>query len=322
MASLDIPDNLGALIGSLGRVDSMGVLFKELGIGEFRNFLSKMLGQDIPYYIHLDTQDFLQVIDLLEGLEIFIPDSVDITQDDDHIRIPSGRQILDGDKILEYLLYKNDEEREQDLYNRRWAVLKAFIARLGGHDVYFNDPGFRKLIRDRFDTNLDETALSRYVHLLAQSNQEEMVSQRTMGNLRTVETKSGQKRLLFPHFEGQLLKLGLQQIISNLESAQMIREGGKSVKIEILNGTDQTGLARRSRDLFMNYGLEVSRIGNAQNSTDTTLIIDRKGNEAVAQEVAKIIRCENIITQIEASEGGDVDVTVVLGRDFNGWTVK
>ena len=56
------------------------------------------------------------------------------------------------------------------------------------------------------------------------------------------------------------------------------------------------------------------------------VLIDRLGNPSVAGIVAKVIRCKNIQTTQLPAEGEygsetNVDFTLILGSDFNGFFV-
>jgi hypothetical protein len=135
---------------------------------------------------------------------------------------------------------------------------------------------------------------------------------------------SGSKELLFPHFDGKLVKDSMRQLSSSLASETAGPSG--MVRLEILNGTDIPGLARKARDLYMNYGFEVVRFGNASSTTTAyTQVLDRKGDLSIADRVAKVIRAQNVSSQMIA-QGDDpatvVDVTIILGKDFDGWYVR
>lgn len=318
LACLDIPGNLGAIIDSLKRTDSLGMLFMEKGLEEYRHFLEKLVGQDIPFYLHLKAAQFSQLVDLLGGLDVFISDSIDVTEGTAHIRIPSGRQIMSGSKVLEFLRYREDGDREQEHYNRRWTVMKAWMTRMVEKSAFFGDRTFVQLFRSRSDSNLDETAVRKYITLLKGVDFEQMISQRVIGSLRTVD---GNRKLLFPHFEGQLLKDTLRQTLANLESSDAARGAAANIRVEVLNGTTQAGLARKTKEMFQNFGIEVTSVGNASTTDmEKTQVIDRTGDPAMAREVARAIKCENVVTQVDGT--ATVDVTVILGRDFNGWTVR
>ena len=93
------------------------------------------------------------------------------------------------------------------------------------------------------------------------------------------------------------------------------------VSMEVLNGTTSAGLARRTSQLYEDFGFDVRRFGNADsNQIDHTLVIDRRGTGELAERVAQVIEAERVITEV--APDSDVDVTLILGRDFDGTVVR
>jgi hypothetical protein len=127
------------------------------------------------------------------------------------------------------------------------------------------------------------------------------------------------KELLFPHFEGQLLKEIVKQTGETIASAEPGLEEELTVALEILNGTSVPGLARRAASVFQSFGYEIVSLGNADSADYlNTVVLDRKGRLEAAQKAAELIRCQRVYSRL--SEGGDmaIDVTVILGKDFDG----
>jgi hypothetical protein len=263
------------------------------------------------------------VVDLLEGLPVFLADSIDHVKDNQFIRIPNGNIVLDGEKALALISYKDSDERGQELSARKWSFTKSLIGRFGsvGKDLK-ESSRLSRLLMSQLSTNMDEKAFQVFCSMLDKVEGSSMVTQRIIGTVRPVDTAEGEKSLMFPHFEGQLVKDSIRQVLANLDSADDPKNGQGMIRIEILNGTTVSGMARKTKDLFQSYGFEVVNMGNAP-TTDlqNTMVIDRKGNPALAEQAAKIIKCERITAQIEANASQDVDVTIMLGKDFNGWNV-
>lgn len=326
LALIDIPTNLGAIIDTLKRVDSVENLYREKGFEAYVSYLEKLLDIDLPFHIRMDLVKVAGITDFLKGVTVFVPDSIDVKTDDGKlIRIPNGVVNLDGDKVREYLSYETANEREQERSNRRWAFSKGLLSILGSRISAVADTKYMAYMTKFLNGNMDEKALQTWAGLLTDVNFESMLNQKILGNTRNVETVGGNKTLLFPHFDGQLARDSIRQVSSNLASADDGKDGSP-IRIEILNGTDLPGIARKAKDLYVNYGFEVVRFGNASTTTqDRTQVIDRRGNLAVAERTAKIIKCESISTQLVA-QGADpaseVDVTIMLGKDFDGWYVK
>jgi hypothetical protein len=92
-----------------------------------------------------------------------------------------------------------------------------------------------------------------------------------------------------------------------------------TVAIEVMNGTSVGGLARRAANVFQSFGYDVVSVANADNSDyQKTVVLDRKGRLEVAQRVADLISCQRVYSRLEETGDMTVDVTIILGTDFDG----
>lgn len=70
--------------------------------------INNLLGIDISYYIHLDKGAFIDIIDVLGGVKITIPEALyyeDPTQDL-YINLPKGRYLLDGKEAESFVRFR------------------------------------------------------------------------------------------------------------------------------------------------------------------------------------------------------------------------
>jgi hypothetical protein len=150
---------------------------------------------------------------------------------------------------------------------------------------------------------------------LKKLNYEKIVFQRVLGSSRVVDGKE----LLFPHFDGQLLKEIVKQTVETISSQEPFAEDELTVAIEVLNGTSVGGLARRGANVFQSFGYDIVSVANADNQDyQKTVVLDRKGRLEVAQRVADLIRCQRVYSRLEESGDMTIDVTIILGTDFDG----
>lgn len=87
-------------------------------------------------------------------------------------------------------------------------------------------------------------------------------------------------------------------------------------RVEVLNASGRSGMARNVTQRLRVAGFDVVFFGNAPASAgDSSLVIDRAGNDAVARAVAGHLGITRISTDRDTSLF--LDATVILGRDFN-----
>jgi len=100
---------------------------------------------------------------------------------------------------------------------------------------------------------------------------------------------------------------------AEVEPAWPIPDGGRTATVEVLNGTTRAGLARSATRLLRAKGVDVVGYGNAD-STGTTTLLVRRGDDARARLVARALGLGAIRAQPDSSLR--LDVTVILGDDF------
>jgi hypothetical protein len=89
------------------------------------------------------------------------------------------------------------------------------------------------------------------------------------------------------------------------------------IRVEVLNGCEERGLARKVTGLLRRSGFDVVNFGNAENLDFLeTIVVDRSGHIEKAQQVAQTLGVENCVQQIKQDPYRIEDVLVVIGRDF------
>ena len=321
-AMFDIPANIGLILQQLGHTGGIGSLYTQKGPEVYKAEIEKLTGVEIPFYVICSLDDFMHLTDLLGGISVFIPSSVDIDSEEyGRILLPSGSVLLDGDKVRDYLLYEDTSDAEGESVTRKQKAVLAFLRSLYEHPDAFGKAQF-KVLEPLLRSNISDSDFKQLLEYLCKIDSERLVPQRLTGAVRIVDSKE----LLFPFRDGQQIK----EIIGQTMAALASKEGTTLERVyalEILNGTDTNGLARTASELYQSFGYDVIRIGNApRTGVEHTVLIDRIGNEAVAKIVGQVVRCENIESVQVSNDHSDsetnVDFTLILGKDFNGYTVR
>ncbi|MDR3200286.1 MAG: LCP family protein [Spirochaetales bacterium] len=315
-AIIDIPGNVGTLIESLNRMDRIGAVFQPEDTQAFRTLVENFVGFPIPFYCMFSLDEIERFVDILGGVEVFIANSMETDSQGNRVLLPSGNVMLDGGKARLFLSFLDPEETELDKIGRIQKFVQAMLKKMGESAAFLSNEALTPFLRSSLKTNLDNSAFQALCREIVKLDSDRIIFQRVLGAARTVDNQ----QLLFPHLEGQLFRDSLRQINANLASMDSRGLSEIAVSVEIQNGTQTTGLARRTREVFQSFGFDVVSFSNAENQdVEKTLVIDRRGNPDTASRAAGIIRCSNIITEIPgASSVAAADVTVLLGKDFDG----
>ncbi len=314
-----VPANVGGVIARLNKVDGIDTLYRRSNPAALKARIEDLLGVTIPCVIDISREDAGKLVDLIGGVDVFIPNPVDLTQDDGRVLLPSGSVTLDGDKARQFITYLDPLETEVDRIGRRQKFLQSLLKGLGEKNAFLLQRGPLRMLHSLVHTNLSSRALASFVQEMGRFDSERMVLQRVLGTTRTVDGRD----LLFPHQEGELLRQAVKQAIAANASNEFVPPDALSITVEVLNGTRTPGLATRARDLLQSYDLEVMPPNNADNDQyQNTVVLDRKGRLEDAKKVADIIHCTRIYSKPDPQMDQSVDVTVILGRDFDGRFVK
>jgi len=313
-AILDVPAETGLIIKSLNRVDRIDALYSPRNTKPYRDEVAGLLDTELPYYVILDEKGLSQAADVLEGLEIFIPSAID-AEEPQPIHLPSGDLILDGDKLVQYAMYSDPQD--DDAPSKRQKLLQSFLRRLGERSGNLKDRSVYSAFKRSMRTNLSDESLSRLIEELAKLDTDRLLLQRVTGAYRKVDGKD----LLFPHYDGQLVKDIVKQTLNALSISQEGAVADTIYTVEILNGTPSKGLGKRTAEIYQSFGYDVVSIGNAdRDDYDKTQILDRFSNPQAAKTLGSVIRCNTVVEQGVSSSSNQAaaDFSIILGSDFDG----
>jgi hypothetical protein len=94
------------------------------------------------------------------------------------------------------------------------------------------------------------------------------------------------------------------------------REAPRSAgRVEVLNASGRSGLARAATDQLRTAGFDVVLFGNAGSSaSDSSFVIDRVGNDAVARAAARQLGIGPVHTRVDTTLF--IEATVIIGGDW------
>ena len=324
-AIFDIPEDLGLLIAKINRVDRIDRVYDPQRLGSYQNEIEKLLGVEITFSFVITKENLVSIVDMLEGVEIFIPAPVSYRDEDGIILFPSGMTVLDGDKASLYATYSLPHEDSEMSVFRRQRFFLGYLHRQIQMNERLNNPQAAKMYHTFFRTSMNQHAMTLLLDEFVNIDTDRTNIQSVGGNLREV---SGQM-LIIPHWDGNLVKEIVRQTLGTLTREIDENFVERNLTVEVLNGTANNGLAGRTAEMLRSFGFDIISIGNAdRNSYEDTLIIQRTPDETLAKSFSDVIRCNNIRKEIipEAKENETLvhdteykaDITLLIGRNFNG----
>jgi len=322
-ALIDVPVQVGMLLEDRNKIGAVQHVFQADNPELYISHVEDLIGTEIDYYLYIERQQMVHVIDLLEGLDLFIPNPVEYRGENGIVLLPSGSVTLDGEKAVLYATYQEPNERGTEQIGRRQKFVQSVFKEMGEKSEYLSNDKVQDTLLKNIQTDLSKRAASTLMQSFNQLDYDQVVFQRVLGNERQVDGET----LLFPYYDGKLIKETVQQTLVSLRNKEVVSAEELNVTLELLNGTSRNGLAGRTSQVFRSYGYDVARVGNAEEQEyEKTIVIDWSGDISAAQQIAGIIQCKNVESRVKdtneaptTAPGVDViDVTIVLGKDFDG----
>ncbi|MDR2072761.1 MAG: LCP family protein [Spirochaetaceae bacterium] len=325
-AAIAIPGDVGLILKTQDRVDRIDSAYDPANIKPLQLEIEGLLDLTINYSVVLEKEKLAKIIDLIGGVEIFIPNAIEIYEEE-ILLFPSGNTRLDGDKGIQYIEFELPGETQNDINLRRERFFLGLLRSLGEKNVLLKNPSVARYFYPLLKTAMSGITRRRLFESLSALDIDRISIQSVAGTYREI---SGQK-LLMPYYDGTVIKDVVRQAQRSLEQKNQGTLMERVFTVEILNGTLTTGLASRTAELIRGFNYDVIATGNAErNDYEKTEIIDRTGQENVVTTFAGIIRCTNIrfeskIPEEDLDPGLNVraseykaDFTLIIGRDFNG----
>jgi len=313
-ALLDVPANTAVILKTIKRMDRIDFIYRE---GQPKNYITEISNYlDVPVhgYLLFTEERLARMIDLLDGLQLFIPAMI-IQDGPEGVRLPGGAVTLDGEKVRQYLMYRDENEDESDVLVRRQKLFVALIKKIAEKASYFRDKKLSAVFVEELQSNFTPEARKLLMREISTLDADTILLQKITGMYRNVEGQS----LFFPFYDGELARDMLKQTLNAMSISSTAASAGRIFTLEIQNGTDERGLAARTAEIFESFGYEVVAVGNSITlDQKVTTIIDRYGDKEALATLASVIKCDNFAEAAEYRGSIKADFTIVLGKDFNG----
>ena len=290
---LFMPGNVGVLVASRQRMDALESLYDEGSPDPLYDEIGELLGVRPLFYLDLTGTRIVDLVDLIGGAEVYLANPL---QPRHHGAagglpagaggLPAGAVRLDGDKAAAYLSYFAADESHLEWAGRVHRLHQGMLRGMQREARMMEHRGVQDVLHRRVGTDLSAAGLGTLLAALAAVDSERLTFQYTIGQPQTVDGRP----LVFPHYDGELLREAVSQVVAALASEH--QESAAPVTVEILNGTTVAGLARSAAPLLQSFGYRVVRIGNADHHEHaTTLVFDRRGRPELAARVAGLMKC-------------------------------
>ncbi len=333
---IEIPLSLAMVSQEIQAKVPLAYIYEQGGYKAYVETITQsFLLEELPY-IRIQEPDFVTVIDILGGVEMFVYSELsdlfsgsletgsdkepvsqtrEVQNSQAYIQLESENVYMDGIDVENYVASLiNIPESEFSVSSKRKAFIFAVLDQLAQEPLLL-EKHIRQRLYGLVDTNLSKRNFYSLLSYIQSTQSLDELYQQMSGLTRTIRLSNTEYQSFFSQRE---FHDTLESMHTTLKKTQQ-DVSPSSFTISILNGTVQNGLAGKTSEFLQSEGYSVIAVGNALVDTiKHTMVIDRTGNVARAQLLAKRIGTENLITDLAQLDRYGADVTLILGGDFDG----
>ncbi len=270
--------------------------------------VENFLGIPIHYYVRTDPRGFAAMVDILGGIEVEV--EKDMKYEDPYqelvIDLKKGRQVLDGNKAMQYIRYRQDSDLNRVM--RQQKFLEALRRELFQVGSILKLPKIAGELIKHVDTNMAPGDILSYAMMATKVSQVEL----TMATVPGREGWMGGVFYWLPDLEATVVLV--DRLIWGIDP-----EKNATIRVEVLNGTENAGLAGEFAGKLREQGFNVVRIANAPDrSHATTQVINLGDDEDKLRRVVRSIRRQlpDLTLLRMTRSNADADIRVVVGNDY------
>lgn len=264
--------------------------------------VSSFLDVPIHFYAVADFNGFVNIIDELGGIDIDVEKEMYYVDKAGGVEINlyPGKQILDGEKSLQYIRFRNDKLGDLGRIKRQQKLALAVIKKMMNFDSITKIPQISEEIKRYIETNIKVQDAIALANLFKGVNQEKF-------KVETIQSKP-------VYIEGvSYLEPNVEEVRKRVKS--LIYGLNSGVEVEVLNGNAMAGVAHKIAKELELQGFEVVNIGNADNfDYEKTNIIVYSKEVNLDNEFKKLFNDFEIVKEYRTQ--ADVDLVIILGKDM------
>ena len=281
--------------------------------------------------MHVNFHGFVELIDMIGGVDVIVPKAITDDKyptDDYHtitFHIDAGPQHLDGETALKYVRTRNTDD-DYARARRQQQVLRAVANKLMRTDMLPTLlpklPRLLITIRSIVDTDIPmslQLELANYIKDASVNDIRTLVLDNRYGTETYTEDGAW---ILAP--DRAKVRNALSQffappaVASSDGSGSVAMSNPSWVRVEVLNGTGEPGVAAETRDLLQAQGWQVVSIGDADRSDySRTIVINYGVPDALTSKIGTDLSLDPNLSAIHGlNASAPVDLRIVAGHDI------
>jgi LCP family protein required for cell wall assembly len=315
IAAISIPRDTLTLVPDLGMTKINTANFVG-GAPLAARTVSKLLGGvPIDRYVRVNVQGFNQLIDALGGVEVYVPKDLKYQDDSQrlYINLKAGKQVLNGDKAVQYMRFRQDDLGDIGRVQRQQAFIRALIEQKLHIETVAKIPEILNILHDNLDTNLTVEEMLALGSFAAKIGRKDTRLLMLPGRFSTHEyhlsywlvNEQAVARMMHEHFDN---------LIADPKALQPTNLQNLRLAVQDSLGDPQRIKALQNQLMQLGYS-QVQSMDNPELPVlPKTQIIAQNGDRTSAEAIQKALGIGEVV--VESTGYIYSDVTIRLGKDW------
>lgn len=280
-----------------------------------RETISQTLnGITIDRYVRVSTDAFRELVDLLGGIDVYVPERMQYTDNTQKLKIDlqPGWQTLDGDKAEQFARFRHDSFGDIGRVQRQQALIKALRAKLTSPMVIPRIPSLIGAMQKYIDTNLSVEEMLALVGFGQKLDRDDFKMVLLPGRFSTPNEFRASYWIMDPQGRDRVL----QEYFKDSSTIAATEPALADLKIAIQNASGDPQAGKQFADYLASLGYtNVYQAENWKDPQQKTQIVVQRGD----LQGAKVLQSAMGFGGVEATSTGelDSDLTIRIGNDWN-----
>jgi LCP family protein required for cell wall assembly len=141
------------------------------GAGSLAETIQYNFGVSVNHYVVVDFQGFIQLVDILGGIEVDLPEEVDGRP---QVYFPAGKQVLNGEEALQLARTRKNYTYIERMGNQD-IILQALFRKLKSPLVIYRLPQIVDSLKDSIFTDVSPEQIMSLIFLLQRIDEQDIV---------------------------------------------------------------------------------------------------------------------------------------------------
>lgn len=293
-------------------------------------------GLDLNYYLIVDTDALIQLVDAIGGVEFDVPIDMkyDDTTQDLHIDLKAGMQKLNGQQA-EWLVrfrHNNDGTTYPNDYGdndigrmrtQREFIMATMKQTLKPENI-FHLTQIANIMFENIKTNMSFDNVKDYIPYAVSFSTENLQTGMLPGTpekrngvwIYSVDKKESKTLIeeLFADEQENIPNSENTNTMENTITSGTAKNNPKSeIKLELLNGSGNSNNLSKAEKLLKQKGYNVVKTGNTSSVSKTSIVNKTNKSSSISKDLKEIL---SVGTITQKSDNSKVDYTITLGKDY------